>query len=165
MSDPAKCNVILRSKSFEAETDTIEEWYKTKYVVRDIDDKLMNRLRRPSVSFGKKGMGLPPSNTLIPRQFELKQRDPVHAAKPLLVHQSENTELWYQKDDKFDRPKCKISVKVYTNDCGLGSHPQSRVFAHLWTQVFNEYTREFNYMASCASLKLSVLPRWDHVLL
>lgn len=54
-------------------------------------------------------------------------------------------------------------MKIYTNDCGLGKAPESRVFAHMWTQVLNEYMREFNYMANCASMDFSVAPGLDHI--
>ena len=33
LCDPTKLNIMLRSKTFEAETDQVEEWYGTKYKV------------------------------------------------------------------------------------------------------------------------------------
>ena len=80
-----------------------------------------------------------------------------------MIKQWSDTELWYQKDDKFERPKCKVSLKIYTNDCGLGSQPSSRVFAHMWNGVLSEYMREFNYMANCANMGFGVSPMFDNI--
>jgi len=54
-------------------------------------------------------------------------------------------------------------MKLYTKDCELGIAPEARVFGHVWTQVLNEYMREFNYMANCANMSLSVNPMFDNV--
>ena len=72
-------------------------------------------------------------------------------------------DLWYQKDDKFERPKSQVSMKIYTNDCSFGSTPDSRTFAHLWSQILNEHMREFNYMANCASLHLTVSLKYNNI--
>ena len=71
--------------------------------------------------------------------------------------------MWYKKDDKFDRPKSMVSMKVYTKDCDLGSKPESGVFMSLWAHMQNEYLREFNYMANCANLSFNVSPMYDNV--
>jgi hypothetical protein len=34
-------NILLRSKSFEGETDQVEEWYGTKYKVQDVRQELL----------------------------------------------------------------------------------------------------------------------------
>lgn len=36
------------------------------------------------------------------------------------------------KDDKFERPKAHVSVKIYTNDNEFGLNPKKRVFANVW---------------------------------
>ena len=54
-------------------------------------------------------------------------------------------------------------MKVYTNDCHLGQMPKAKIFANVWTKVLDEYMREFNYMANCANLSLSVAPLDDNV--
>jgi secreted Zn-dependent insulinase-like peptidase len=111
----------------------------------------------------KKILGLPPANKLIPKNFGIKASNPKLSAKPSLIKQWADTDLWYMKDDKFERPKCKVSMKLYTNDCGLGFNAESRVFAHVWTRVLDEYMREFNYMATCANMSFSVTPHFENV--
>ena len=82
LCDPTKCNILLRSKSFENETDTIEEWYKTKYIVRDIDEKLINKILSPNVQTRSKKLDLPPANKLIPKNFGIKAQNKEFADKP-----------------------------------------------------------------------------------
>jgi hypothetical protein len=51
------------------------------------------------------------------------------------------------KDDKFERPKGMVSLKIYTGDCEFGRTPAGRVFAELWNSILQEHLREFYYMA------------------
>lgn len=37
LCDTSKLNIILRSKTFEEETDQVEEWYQTKYKIEDFN--------------------------------------------------------------------------------------------------------------------------------
>lgn len=41
LCNPAQMNILLRSKSFEGETDQAEEWYGTKYKVQDVRQELL----------------------------------------------------------------------------------------------------------------------------
>ena len=108
-------------------------------------------------------LDLPPANNLIPTNFDILPKNEEFSQKPQLIKQWEDTDLWYKKDDQFDRPKSQVSMKIYTNDCKLGRTIESRVFAHLWNNIQNEFLREFNYMANCANLSLSVSPMYDNV--
>ena len=56
-----------------------------------------------------------------------------------------------------------MKLKIYTNDCNLSSTIESRVFAHLWANIQKEFLREFNYMAKCANLGLTVTALYDNV--
>jgi secreted Zn-dependent insulinase-like peptidase len=95
---------------------------------------------------GKK-LSLPPYNPLIPKSFDIFDKKEEHSKQPFLLKKWEDsqTELWYKKDDKFERPKAIVSLQVYTNDCMYGPNPKARVFVHLWEEVFQEYFREFVY--------------------
>lgn len=100
---------------------------------------------------------------LIPTNFDILPKQAEYSAKPTLLKKWRGVDLWYKKDDKFERPKCKISMKIYTNDCSFGQTPESRMFAHLWTAILNEHMREFNYMANCANLHLQVTPKFNNI--
>ena len=36
------------------------------------------------------------------------------------------------KDDKFERPKAHVNLKIYTNDNNFGEKPEARLFARVW---------------------------------
>lgn len=68
--------------------------------------------------------------------------------KPILLKQwADDTDLWYQKDNKFLLPKGLVSLKIYTGNCEFGRTPTGRVFAEVWNQMLQEHLREFYYMA------------------
>jgi secreted Zn-dependent insulinase-like peptidase len=71
------------------------------------------------------------------------------------VCQWEEIDLWFQHDNKFLKPKGIVGLKVYTQDLNFGNCPVARVFAELWTKCFNEYIREFCYLADCADLSFT----------
>lgn len=163
LCDPSKFNIMLRAKSCEAETDQQEYWYGTKYNSRNFSPQLLERINNPRIDLGKKKLGLPPVNNLIPKNFDILDKSPEHSESPKLLKQWPNADLWYKKDDTFDRPKSVVSMKIYTKDCDLGSKPESSVFLNLWAHMQNEYLREFNYMANCANLSFNVSPMYDNV--
>jgi len=151
--NPAKVNVVLRSKSFESATTQVEQWYQTKYHVEPIPNSLQNKMMSPSV---RGNLSHPPSNDLVPTDFSVLPKKESLSGSPSLIKQWPNTELWYLKDDQFLRPKCRVSMKIYTNDNNLGSSPHAAVFGSVWSRVVGEVLREYNYMASCANLSMQV---------
>ena len=111
---------MLRSKTFENETDKTEEWYSTKYKTEDFSSSLLNRIVNPSVEIKRHKLELPPKNNLIPKNFDILPKDEEFSKEPKLINIGKDIDLWYKKDDKFDRPKSEVSMKIYTNDCNLG---------------------------------------------
>jgi secreted Zn-dependent insulinase-like peptidase len=154
IADPSNCFVTVRSKEFQGKTDQEEYYYKTPYSKGSIHENgLFEKLKNPQVPDGE--MGMPPHNNLFPSNFDLLAKDEQFSKAPLLLRNSEGIDLWYEKDDKFEKPKAVFNLKYYTSDLGLGSSLQGRVFAELWDGVLREYTNEFQYMADLANLKFS----------
>lgn len=89
----------------------------------------------PNVEIKRKGLELPPKNNLIPKNFDILAKNKEYSSEPILLKQWDDTDLWYKKDDKFDRPKSEVSMKIYTNDCELGVTLESRVFVNLWAVI------------------------------
>ena len=61
------------------------------------------------------------------------------------------------KDDKFERPKAIINVKVYPSAgllSELGVTAEGRMITEVWIAAIKEYLREFKYMAEMANLEL-----------
>ena len=137
LCDISKVNVMLRSKSFENEglLDKTEPWYGTKYHISDFSDELKAKMANPSLNTGSKKLDLPPSNTLIPTDFGILPKAPEMAQKPSLLKSNDAYDLWYKKDDKFERPKAYVSLKIYTSDNQLGMDPRARTFVNLWSEI------------------------------
>jgi secreted Zn-dependent insulinase-like peptidase len=98
-------------------------------------------------------------NPLLPKNFAIFEKSENLSNVPTKVGEIENVDLWYMKDDKFERPKAFIRAKIYTPDCNLGKNPRGMVFAEVWQKVFEEYVREFCYNGSMAELNFDITIR------
>lgn len=155
-------NVIIRSKTFEGQTDQVAEWYLTKYKVEPFSPELLKKMQSPSCVIKDKKLDYPPSNNLIAKDFGILEKSDNQKPK-LLKRWPKCTDLWYLKDNKFERPKLIVNMNVYTNDCLWSQKPESRVYALLWQKVLQEYMREFNYNAEEARLDFSISVLDDHI--
>lgn len=80
-----------------------------------------------------------------------------------MIKQWDNTELWYKKDDKFQRPKSMVTMKVYTQNNDFSKSAEGRLFANIWKDSLDEYLQEFSYQAACANLSLSTTILHDNI--
>ena len=109
----------------------------------------------------KKKLDLPPPNILIPKNFDVLPKDPELSGTPILLQKFENADLWYKKDDKFERPHAQVKMKLYTNDNGFCIDGTKKLFVNVWKEVYDEYLRELKYMADCANLTFSCVQVYD----
>jgi insulysin len=166
LTDPKNVNIYIRSKSFDKpELTPIEDkWYKTKYGKEPFNPALLNKILHPEVKQGRKVLDLPPKNNLLPKNLDVLPGEAESSQKPFLLRQwADDTDLWFMKDDKYQRPKGLVSLKIYTGDCEFGQTARGRVFVEMWNSILNEYLREFYYMAQMASLNASVSLPHDNV--
>ena len=120
LCDPKKLNIMVRSRSFENETDQTEYWYGTKYKVEEFKPELLEKIINPKISKQQRsGLSLPPRNILIPKNFDLKPKLREFSQKPKLIKQWPDCDLWFKKDEKFGRPKSMVNLKIYTKDCEM----------------------------------------------
>ena len=127
-------NIFLRSKSF-ADTEHVnetEEWYSTKYSIAAFSDDLKSKIMTPKCEIKSKKLDLPRPNNLIPTNFDVLEANEAYSNKVQLLKQWDDTDLWYKKDDKFQRPKAVVNMKIYTDDCDFGLSHETRVFASVW---------------------------------
>jgi len=164
LADPANTIISLTSKSFkEEELNQHEPWYNIKFTSEKYNETLLQAMLKPTVKENGKKLDLPPENKLIPSKFDILPEQPEHSAQPVFASQWDNAELWFKKDDRFKKPKGNVGVKIYTNDLNFGTTPISRVFGEVWKGCFNEYMREFKYMADCAELSLEATLALDNL--
>lgn len=80
LCNPAKMNIMLRSKSFEGQTDQVEEWYGTQYKVEEVRQELLAKMQSPNLDLTETNLGLPNANNLIPKNFDILPKDPEFSA-------------------------------------------------------------------------------------
>lgn len=98
------------------------------HVVQPFSEDLLKKMNNPNCDISRMKLDLPPANTLIPENLKVLPEDKDHG-KTALLKKWDDTDLWYQKDNKFDRPKAYVYMKIYTADDGFGTSAEKRVFA------------------------------------
>lgn len=126
-----------------------------------LSDERLSALRAATVDDNGKKLDLPPPNNLIATNFDILPEDASLSARPQLVKQWDGVaDLWYKKDDRFNKPKAIVGCKIYTDDLNFAVSPEATVFAEVWKRVLQESLREFTYMADCAKLDFKIhVPR------
>lgn len=121
-------------------------------------------MKNPNVPIIRSKFDYPVKNDLIATNFSVLPKNIQLSKEPmLLMRWPECTDLWFKKDDKFERPKSIVNYKLYTNDCLWLQKPESNVFAQIWLKMVNEYLREFNYAAELAQLDIAISLGNDHI--
>jgi len=120
-------------------------------------------MKNPRCEITSKKFDLPPQNNMIPKNFDILAENKELSEKPKLIFQDECTDLWYQKDDEFFKPKANIQMKIYTQDNDFGKSIEGRVFANVWKNCLLEYLNEYNYMAEMASLQVGMNVHHDNI--
>ena len=133
LTNPANTLCFLTSKSFQpSEFDKKDPWMGTDFHIEKYNDELLNLLKNPVVADNGKKLDLPPENNLLPKNFDILAEDAANSAKPTLIHQWEDTDLWFKKDDQFKKPKGIVTCKIYSSDLYFGQTPKARVFGLMW---------------------------------
>jgi secreted Zn-dependent insulinase-like peptidase len=97
--NPLNTNILLRSKSFENETNLKAEWYNTKYSSIPFPQELLEKMTHPKCPITHKKLDLPPPNNLIPKNFDVLPENVEQSQQPRLIKKCDAYDLWYKKDD------------------------------------------------------------------
>ena len=135
IADPTNTMCFVTAKSFKTEDLTLKEkWYNLDYSSEGYGTDLLNQMKNPVVADNGKKLDLPPINNFLPKNFDILPEDATVSTNPVKIHDFENIDFWYKKDDKFKKPKGIISAKIYTSDLYFGQTPKARVFGIMWQQ-------------------------------
>jgi secreted Zn-dependent insulinase-like peptidase len=126
-------------------------------VLAELPEKLMEKAKSMKFDKSRCPFKLPEKNIMIPKNFQILEADEKYSNKPILLQQWIETDLWYKKDDKYQRPKAIVEMKIYTNDNGFGQNIKGRLFAHLWQRIVSEYLREFIYTSEMANVEFALV--------
>lgn len=81
-------------------------------------------------------MGLPEPNNFLPNSLDVLPPNESESNVPKLVKEWEGDgELWFMKDDKFNRPKAIVNLKFYPHGGlfqELGLTAKGRTLAEVW---------------------------------
>lgn len=148
--------VLYSSKDFTGLASK-EEYFGTEYTLHDLQteqpewiDVLLNGKMPPT----RKRLDLPVQNIFIPKSMDLL---PDQATQhPRKVFESNQSVLYYKKDDTFKVPKANIKLRLYCSDCSFGLSAKTDVIMRVWHQLLENHTRELNYLAEMAYIKSSI---------
>jgi secreted Zn-dependent insulinase-like peptidase len=90
-------------------------FYDTPYDVQPLSEEFLNKIKNPKCEITNKKLELPPKNTMIPKNFDVLPENKEKSVMPTLVFQDGNNDLWYHKDDKFERPKAVVQAAIYVD--------------------------------------------------
>ncbi|XP_064624973.1 nardilysin-like [Lineus longissimus] len=150
MLKPERVNITLSSESPEMQLDCIEveKWFGTQYCVNDINPdwiKSWSNLEPGSQFF------LPPENTFIATDFDLKTPDLETDSKlPLLILENERSKVWYKKDEKFKFPKAYYSFHLITP--AVNRTPKNRVLFDIYMCLLKHNLADVAYDADVAQM-------------
>jgi len=154
--NPENMLMQVTSKMFEGTTSCKEQWYGTEYNIDELSTELRTQWSNGTVESDiGKGLALPERNDMIASDFTLLKNGAENMPKnePRLLLDNDICRLWYKPDNVFDMPKVNIMVLLRTDTC---SAPKQNVLALLYTQILQEVTNDFTYLASMASLHSNV---------
>ena len=121
-------------------------------------------MMNPNCDQSVKKLDFPPHNTLIPTEFDLKEKNDLHCKEPLLLKKwDDGTDLWYHQDNKFNMPKEIVKMSLYLENSKEITSAKGELFFCIWKDVVDDYLREFLYMSEMALLDFSVAIDFDKV--
>lgn len=143
LCDASRVMIFLRSRDLEDECTKQEHFMLTKYIVKDIAGDLLRAVEKPDK---KIPVGLPPKNSLITKNTDLRELDGNYCNGPVNVEGN----VWFCQDPLFRQPKGVVQLKMFSADLGYGTSVDAIVFAYLWQRVLKNYMHEYLYTASKA---------------
>ncbi|KAA8900675.1 hypothetical protein TRICI_006176 [Trichomonascus ciferrii] len=134
--------------------DQSEKWYGTEYNVKDLDPKIIEKLKNAG---NNPKLHLPPRNEFIPTNFDVAKKDiPVQdrLKHPHLIRWNDQMMVWHKKDDTFWIPKAEVHINLKTPI--THSSPANIDKTTLLIALINDALIEFAYDAEMAGLKYDV---------
>lgn len=149
-------NVYLSSKTFDdSECGKTEVWYGTKY---DKEKFIHLNDKKFSYFFDHKNLEIrhkldyPPINKFIPNNFNLINSD-ISEKYPRKILSTNNTSVWYKKDDTFNLPKAAILLQIFTNKNFLEAKKYDTICS-IWNAIFDNELKDITYMAGEANIQI-----------
>ena len=158
---PDKMFITTIGKEFEAMCDSTEQYYGTKYGVREIDsgEKVLDRMKRVeemSLEDFKSictrlELSMPNPNPFLPANLAVLPPQGSSVAVPSVVFQKDSSSTFFKQDETFEMPKGNVALVIYSPfvSRSLSNYAAS----DLWLQSLNEEHSQVAYQAEIAGLK------------
>ncbi|XP_034040067.1 insulin-degrading enzyme isoform X1 [Thalassophryne amazonica] len=144
---PEHVRVAVVSKSFEGQTDKIEEWYGTQYKQEAISEETIKKWANADLN-GK--FKLPMKNEFIPTNFEIYPLEKESLPVPTLIKDTAMSKVWFKQDDKFFLPKACLNFEFFSPFAYVD--PLHCNMAYLYLELLKDSLNEYAYAAELAGL-------------
>ncbi|CDZ96447.1 related to ste23-metalloprotease involved in a-factor processing [Phaffia rhodozyma] len=158
--DVGKCKMVLAGKKLPAEVekkvgtwDRKEAIYGTEFRVDKFGEEFVRAASRPAPI---SDLHLPVPNEFIPEDLNVDKIENITPKDvPALLKETELSQLWYKKDDRFWVPRANFWVGLQSPK--LDASPIAAASARLFTELFRDHMTEALYPADLAGLKASCM--------
>jgi len=151
-------NIALSGQEFEDECKDSEQWYGTKYDVRQFTAKQIEMWRKCGEN---KDLHLPKKNEFLPENLDVliprdkapeKEED---KAVPKLVLKDKNMEVYHKTDDRFHKPKMR-GYFYFNMPAKKECTAKESILSSLYGRYIKFLMNEYAYDAEVAGLSFSI---------
>lgn len=134
--------VIISSKKYANTVTNLDDLYNIEYSILDNPTNLGEEFKKLAV---ETSLRLPVKNIFIPSDLSiLPQEDKTNLdMNPKLIKSSNNLQVWYKKDNKFNLPRVIMDVIIYNEN--IYSTVENYLLSLLFIKCFNKKIRPINY--------------------
>ena len=130
-------------------TDQIEPFFGTKYSVRPLSDKLINRLTTPQA---QPALAIPQRNPFIAEQLDLEPGS--GADQPSVILDESGLRVWGLTDTSFNMPRGNVQVMISTPVAS--ATVQNNALMQIYRALLSRSLNEYGYPAKEAGLGYSI---------
>mgnify|MGYP005846471437 CR=1 FL=1 len=145
-----KCIIIISSKYYKDTVLKKEKFYGIKYKLKNKPDSLGKEFLNLSIHSNLK---LPKKNIFIPKNTSLIDGDYYKFPKKLETD-NKLLDIWYKKDNKFNKPEIILKAKIITNE--INTSLRFYVISILYSMLLEYKLRSFSYYASLADSFINI---------
>ena len=158
---PGNSLVVLSSKTLEGIAHQTERWYGIKYTNDQCIPKVPGDYQEASVDFNN--MRIPEKNIYIPKKLDILPEKYKTKYPEILDLKEKNLEVWYKKDNTFEKPNCLIGVAIYCDE--IYSNVKNFVMTMILTKMINHILAPKHYYARMANSKYNITIGKEYLML
>ncbi|XP_014206136.1 insulin-degrading enzyme isoform X2 [Copidosoma floridanum] len=144
---PENVRIHVVGKMFEAEANSVEPWYGTKFREEKIPAEQIHKWKNSGLN---EAFHLPDKNEFVPTKFDIKPHDKVDKF-PVIIEDTPFVRMWFKQDDEFLLPKATMVFDFVSPFAYIDPINCSLTF--MFTQLFKDSLNEYAYDAGLAGLK------------